>query len=305
MFYRFVQEQCWVRRNATRELVLGLILACSCLCTFSHDINEESHEHTPTHDNTRSTADQVEPDSTEFTRQVLPLGARVYEKLVKFQELLEAHETDSEKLSDAQKILDEILLDSDYLNATELGWIHRCYTMIAHEINDSSMLIEHFTKLLDYRESIEYEHEVEALEKLSQLLYADEKHDEALDYVHQLLHLNDTNIPGTILMAQIHLDSGNVEKANKRSRTAIDLMHKEKTSADENSWTKLLFVVEELEDWNLAVDVLETMVVELPRKQYWNRLGELYTQLGNSEKAAEAFDFASEIEEETEQRELE
>ena len=143
------------------------------------------------------------------------------------------------------------------------------------------------------------------MEKLSQLLYADEKHDEALDYVHQLLHLNDTNIPGTILMAQIHLDSGNVEKANKRSRTAIDLMHKEKTSADENSWTKLLFVVEELEDWNLAVDVLETMVVELPRKQYWNRLGELYTQLGNSEKAAEAFDFASEIEEETEQRELE
>ncbi|MCY3628200.1 MAG: hypothetical protein OXG88_11260 [Gammaproteobacteria bacterium] len=305
MLYRFVQEQCWVRRNATRELVLGLILACSCLCTFSHDINEESHEHTPTHDNTRSTADQVEPDSTEFTRQVLPLDVRVYEKLIKFQELLEAHETDSEKLSDAQKILDEILLDSDYLNATELGWIHRCYTMIAHEINDSSMLIEHFTKLLDYREGIEYEHEVEALEKLSQLLYADEKHDEALDYVHQLLHLNDTNIPGTILMAQIHLDSGNVEKANKRSRTAIDLMHKEKTSVDESSWTKLLFVVEELEDWNLAVDVLETMVVELPRKQYWNRLGELYTQLGNSEKAAEAFDFASEIEEGTEQRELE
>lgn len=289
-----------MRDNMTRGLnsigsfgLLPLLLSLYSICAISDD------------DITSSSQEEVESDGTEITRKILPLGARVYEKLIKFQELLEAHETDSEKLSDAQKILDEILLDSDYLNATELGWIHRCYAMIAHEINDSSMLIEHFTKLLDYRESIEYEHEVEALEKLSQLLYEDKKHNEALDYVQQLLHLNDTNIPGTILMAQIHLDSRNVEKANKRSRTAFDLMRKEKISIDENSWTKLLSVVEEVEDWNLAIDILETMVVELPRKPYWNRLGELYTQLGDSEKAAEAFDFASEIEEGTKQRELE
>lgn len=293
--------------HTSKRLGLGLLVTSLCLhtvCAFSHDIGEESHKHTPA-DATSSTANRVEPETTEFSRTVLPLSVGVYEKLVQFQELLEAHETDIEKLSEAQRVLDDLLLNSEDLNATELGWIHRCYTMVAHKLDDLSMLIEHFTKLLNYRQGIEYEHEFEALEKLSQLLYSVKKHDEALVYANQLLDLNDSDVPGTILIAQINLALGKLEEANSWSRTALDLMHKEQESVDENSGTKILSVIEELEEWNLAVDVLEMMVTRFPRKQYWTKLGELYTELGNSEKATKAFEFATEIQEDTHQLEPE
>lgn len=283
-------------RGLKRKGSLGLLSLLLCLYSI-WAISDN--------DTTSSPPDEIEPEEPELTRKILPLGARVYEKLVQFQELLEAHETDTEKLSEAQRVLDDLLLNSEDLNATELGWIHRCYTMVARKFDNSSMLIEHFTKLLNYRQGIEYEHEVEALENLSQLLYSVKKHDEALVYANQLLDLNNSDIPGAILIAQINLALGKIEEAKNWSRTAFDLMRKEQESVDENSGIKILSVIEELEEWNLAVDILETMVTEFPRKQYWIRLGELYTELGFSEKAAKAFKFATEIQEDTHQLEPE
>jgi tetratricopeptide (TPR) repeat protein len=132
--------------------------------------------------------------------------------------------------------------------------------------------------------------EMSAVRALFQLYYAGERYQKAIDYMNRWEKLNekpDTNVAFIKASAYYELDQF------KKSLAQVKVVEEYTVilgKTMKENWLYLYVVLyNELKDYDNVINVLERMVVEFPKKQYWMHLAGMYAEKDWEEKALSAY----------------
>ena len=132
--------------------------------------------------------------------------------------------------------------------------------------------------------------EKNALRALFQLNYSIEKYREALSYIKQWETLNGgPDAAVSYLKATANYQLENFRQALKWAIEVEEIVKAENREMKEN-WLYLQVVLyNELEDMDNVIRVLERMVVDFPKKQYWMHLAGMYTEKEWDDRSLSAY----------------
>ncbi|MFT7686864.1 MAG: tetratricopeptide (TPR) repeat protein, partial [Candidatus Azotimanducaceae bacterium] len=132
--------------------------------------------------------------------------------------------------------------------------------------------------------------EMAAVRALFQLYYSGERYQKAIDYMNRWEALNnkpDTNV--AFIKASAYYELEQFEKSLAQVKVVEEYTVILEKVMKEN-WLYLYVVLyNELKDYDNVIKVLERMVVEFPKKQYWMHLAGMYAEKEWEDKALSAY----------------
>jgi tetratricopeptide (TPR) repeat protein len=224
--------------------------------------------------------------SVADTASAQSMRSRVYEKLSRAETLAgqEDFEEALDQLEDVEKMGDL----SDY----EKAQLHTAYGFI------------HFRQE-NYRESIRAYEQVlaqkdlpEAMERgtlytIAQLLFQVEEYEKSIAYLERWLGgATDPGPEPYVLLGQTYYQLERYESAAEAVERAIAIAAAGGRRIEENWYLLLRVFWYELGDYSRVLEILETLVREYPKKQYWLQLAAMYGELGEESKRLSAYEIA-------------
>lgn len=207
------------------------------------------------------------------------------------------------KLSQVQKLIDEKdypgaldVLDKTRLrgmNEYELGSLYNMWAYVYYSMENYKKAIEEYQLVLKQVPGIPEVMEQDALYSVGQLYFVLEDYEKAIEYIDKWFAVV-TN-PGPrpyIFLAQAYYQLKRYRDAVRPVQTAIAISKQRGQRPKENWWLLLRALYFELEDWDHVIDVLRTLVVEYPKKEYWVQLSGIYGQQGFEKEQVSALDVA-------------
>lgn len=234
---------------------------------------------------------------TKETRRLPGISERMLKQLGEVQEMIAptVEEGQPEKEPDLQgalKQLQKMERDCrDKCNSVELSSIYRFYGYAYVTMERYNEAISYYKKLVDLSPGVTIAVELESLFILAQLSYQDEKYDDALKFLNKWMGLS--TIVGSdkiFLRASICYAKGDMACALKDASQAIK-MEEDKGKVAPEQWLNLqAALLLEKENYKSAVGVMEKLVRNYSRADYWTRLAGIYGLLNRPKDQMHALD---------------
>ncbi|MCP4573663.1 MAG: tetratricopeptide repeat protein [bacterium] len=211
---------------------------------------------------------------------------KVYEKLSKAQEAAEAQDWDKayDYLGDVER-----MRDLDGQEKAQL-WTAYGYTYFAQEEYTESATA--YAKVLELEEVPEALR-TSALYTLGQLHFHLEHYDVAAGHLESWLTANaDPGPEAHVLLGQAYYQLDRPEDAAASIRQAVAINQRRGKPVQENWYALLRVIYFELEDYDALLDILETLVMEFPAKEYWVHLSSAYGEMGDEDRQLAAYEMA-------------
>ena len=233
-------------------------------------------------------------------RRVPNMSETTYRKFGQAQELIDPCPDDPDNCEvprdpdGAITILLEMLERQRRYNGNELGQIHQMLAVIYYNDKDNlDKTFEHYEQLLAQVPEITEGLEQSTIKTLAQLHLQAENFDTSLEYMKRWFSLAYNPGPGEyILVGQIHFQRKDFPAAAQALEAAITLAQDRELTVRENWWAMLNYAHFEMENYDRVIEILEILVRDFPKRQYWIQLAGVYGQEGQEREQLMAFEAA-------------
>lgn len=227
-------------------------------------------------------------DKKQKTRRTPAISEQVYKRLAEAQELID------EKDSEAARNLLTKLSTRKGQNGYERASVHNMLGFLAYSDEDYPTAIQHYRLTISDREKIPRGLEQATLYTLSQLAFIQEDYADSIDYLNDWFSGLQTD-PGPnpyVFMAQVYYQLKDFKKAVPAVKEAIKIAETTDVQVKENWWLLLRAMYFELEEYAKVIEIIEILVRDFPKKEYWVQLSGLYGQEGKEVPQMQAIDAA-------------
>jgi tetratricopeptide (TPR) repeat protein len=234
--------------------------------------------------------DKPKKDTRE-TRRTPALRNKVYERLAEAQGFAEAKDYAS-----AEAILNDMISEDGKraLNSYELANVYNLHAFLSYVNEDYAQSLRYYGQVIA-QPDIPLAMEINTRFTVAQLYFVQEQWQQGIDALLTWFDLNEKpNAGAYVLLAQGYYQVKDYNLALKNVETAIG-MHEGEGKLPKEQWYNLArFLYFDREDFDSALDVLNTLIIYYPKKQYWVQASHLYgekkdetTQLALMEAAYE------------------
>tara|TARA_B100001059_G_scaffold197438_1_gene202872 strand:- start:269 stop:1651 length:1383 start_codon:yes stop_codon:yes gene_type:complete len=234
--------------------------------------------------------DKPKKDTRE-TRRTPALRNKVYERLAEAQGFAEAKDYAS-----AEAILNDMISEDGKraLNSYELANVYNLHAFLSYVNEDYAQSLRYYGRVIA-QPDIPLAMEINTRFTVAQLYFVQEQWQQGIDALLTWFDLNEKpNAGAYVLLAQGYYQVKDYNLALKNVETAIG-MHEGEGKLPKEQWYNLArFLYFDREDFDSALDVLNTLIIYYPKKQYWVQASHLYgekkdepTQLALMEAAYE------------------
>jgi len=239
-------------------------------------------------------------DKKKDKRRVPPLKERTYKVLAEAQLLIDPESVPVEEgkerpeiVADPQAAVALLLknLERRGLNAYEIAQIWNTLAFAYYTLDDVDNTIKAYEKVLEQpQEQISLAIELSSTRALFQLYYSRENYRKAITYIDKWELINGTPDAGvTYIKATAYYQLDEFRNSLKEAIRVEEIVIAQAKTMKEN-WLYLQVVLyNELQDTDNVIRVLERMVVEFPKKQYWMHLAGMYAEKEWDDKALSAY----------------
>ena len=222
----------------------------------------------------------AEEEKKQKTRRVPTMSENTFKKLGEAQAFIDEKQFDA-----AQKVLDDMLARSSRLNGNEIGQVYNMMGFIHFSKEDYDAALAAYEKVIAQGEQIPEGLETTTLYTLAQLSFVAERYQDALDYMETWI--TKASNPGAdphIFMGQVYYQMKNFPAAIDQIETGIQIAKERELTIKENWWALLNYLYYEQENWPKVLEILEILVRDFPKRDYWIRLAGIHGQQGNEQE---------------------
>lgn len=216
--------------------------------------------------------DKPKKDTRE-TRRTPALRNKVYERLAEAQTLAEGKE-----YAAAAAILNDMISEDGKkaLNSYELANVYNLHAFLSYAKEDYPGSLRYYEKVIA-QPDIPLAMEINTRFTIAQLYFVQEKWQQGIDALLIWFDLNEQpNADAYVLLAQGYYQVKKYDLALKNVETAIS-MHETAGKLPKEQWYNLArFLYFDKDDFDSALDVLNTLLIYYPKKQYWVQASHLY-----------------------------
>ncbi len=224
--------------------------------------------------------DKAKQDKRE-TRRTPALRNKVYERLAEAQGLAEAKD-----YAGAAAILNDMIAEDGKraLNSYELANVYNLFAFLSYATEDYAQSLSYYRQVIA-QPDIPLAMEINTRFTIAQLYFVQEKWQQGIDALLVWFDLSEKpNAGAYVLLAQGYYQVKNFDLALKNVETAID-MHEVEGKLPKEQWYNLArFLYFDKEDFDSALDVLNTLIIYYPKKQYWVQASHLYGEKKEEQK---------------------
>ena len=224
--------------------------------------------------------DKPKQDKRE-TRRTPALRNKVYERLAEAQGLAEAKD-----YAGAAAILNDMIAEDGKraLNSYELANVYNLFAFLSYATEDYAQSLRYYEQVIA-QPDIPLAMEINTRFTIAQLYFVQEKWQQGIDALLVWFDLSEKpNAGAYVLLAQGYYQVKNFDLALKNVETAID-MHEGEGKLPKEQWYNLArFLYFDKEDFDSALDVLNTLIIYYPKKQYWVQASHLYGEKKEEQK---------------------
>ena len=224
--------------------------------------------------------DKAKQDKRE-TRRTPALRNKVYERLAEAQGLAEAKD-----YAGAAAILNDMIAEDGKraLNSYELANVYNLFAFLSYATEDYPQSLRYYEQVIA-QPDIPLAMEINTRFTIAQLYFVQEKWQQGIDALLVWFDLSEKpNAGAYVLLAQGYYQVKNFDLALKNVETAID-MHEGEGKLPKEQWYNLArFLYFDKEDFDSALDVLNTLIIYYPKKQYWVQASHLYGEKKEEQK---------------------
>jgi tetratricopeptide (TPR) repeat protein len=232
---------------------------------------------------------QDKPKDTRETRRTPALRNNVYEKLSEAQEAAEA-----KNYNDAARILDGMLGSGgkNALNSYELANVYNLYAFIYYSREDYNAALKAYENVVA-QPNIPIAMEINTRYTIAQLYFVQEKWRQGIDAMLKWFAMTDTpNANAYVLLAQGYYQTKEYDKALRNVEKAIS-MYNEAGKLPKEQWYNLArFLYFEKNDIKNTVRMLELLLTNYPKKEYWVQASHMYGEQKKEARQLAAMDTA-------------
>ncbi|MYE11676.1 MAG: hypothetical protein F4X99_08430 [Gammaproteobacteria bacterium] len=232
----------------------------------------------------------AEEEEERKTRRVPTMTEATYKKLAEAQELIDLKPPD---VDGAIEVLDDMMKRSRRYNGNEIGQIYNMYAFCYYLKEDVPRAIKAYEMVLAQGEDIPEGLEVSTLDNLSKFHFIEENFEESLKYMQ--LWLAKASNPGPdayIFMGQVYYQLQDFANSIAQIERGIAVARERGLIIRENWWGLLRYLYFEQENWDKVLEILEVLVRDFPKRDYWLQLAGIYGQEGYEKKQVYAYEAA-------------
>ena len=224
--------------------------------------------------------DKAKRDKRE-TRRTPALRNKVYERLAEAQGLAEAKD-----FAGAAAILSDMIAEDGKraLNSYELANVYNLFAFLSYATEDYPQSLRYYEQVIA-QPDIPLAMEINTRFTIAQLYFVQEKWQRGIDALLVWFDLSEKpNAGAYVLLAQGYYQIKKFDLALENVETAI-AMHEGEGKLPKEQWYNLArFLYFDKEDYDSALDVLNTLIIYYPKKQYWVQASHLYGEKKEEQK---------------------
>lgn len=225
-------------------------------------------------------AEEQSEASKQKTRRVPTLSESVYKKLAEAQEAIDAKDFNT-----ALNVINNALQRRKNLNGNEIAQLQNMMGFVYFSMEDYPKAINAYKDVVAQGDKIPEGLEVTTLYTLAQLSFVAERYQDALRYMETWI--TKANNPGPephIFMGQVYYQMKNYPRSITQIERGIAVAKERNTPVKEQWWALLNFLYYERENWPKVLEILEILVKQFPKRDYWVRLAGIHGQEGNEKQ---------------------
>lgn len=220
------------------------------------------------------------------TKKVTGISAKIYEKFAKAQELVEEGD-----FKGGLKILDDVK-NKKKLTATEAIQLYQFYGIVYFTMERYEDSIKSFETML-LQEGIEPRQRADTLYTLAQLHFTIEDWRGAVKVMKQWFAIVENPPPDPfILLASAHYSLEEYDEMIPAIEKAMEIARTRDKEVKEQWWLLLRVAYYEKNDIPKVTGILEVLVVNWPKKEYWTMLSGMYGELNKEKRQLGAYEAA-------------
>lgn len=218
---------------------------------------------------------QDAPKKERETRKTPALRNNIYEKLAEAQVFAEA-----KQYTEAEAVLDDMLdatSKKSKLNRYELANVYNTYAYLRYAVEDYNGALNYYQKVIDQRPDIPLALEINTLYTVAQLYFLQENWVKGIDTLNKWMSVTDT--PSTnayVLLANGYFQLKDYDKSLANIQIAIDREEAAGKLPKEQWYNLARFIHFDRDNFREALNILETLIMYYPKKQYWVQASHLY-----------------------------
>jgi len=232
-------------------------------------------------------ADEQKPQKT---RRVPTISAPVFKKLEEAKELI-----DAKSYPQAERII-QGMLDAGRgtrYNGNERANLYNMLGYINFAQERYQPAIRAYEQVIATPDDISEGMEAGTLYTLAQLNFVSERYREALKYMEQwLVKANNPGPEPYIFLGQVYYQMQNFRSAIPQIEKGINVAQERGTKVKEQWYALLNYLYYEQENWPKVLEILEILVKNWPKRDYWYRLAGIHGQQDNEKKQLQALEAA-------------
>lgn len=240
----------------------------------------------------------VAAEEKKETRKVPAMRERTYKKLSEAQLMIDPDSAPREEgepapeptgtPQDAVALLMD-LMGSKGLNSYEKAQIWNTLAFAYYTMEDIPNTIRSYEQILA-QGTISEALELSSLRALFQLSYSEENYKEAITYIdrwQELKGVPDAQV--TFIKATAYYQLEDFRNSIKEAVRVEEIAVSQQKEVRENWWYLQVVLYNELEDTDNVIRVLETLIVNYPKKQYWMHLAGMYSEKGRDDTSLSTY----------------
>lgn len=222
----------------------------------------------------------AQPVLAQETERVPALREKVYSQLARAQTA-----ADEQGNEQGIQVLTEVSERADSMNSYERAMLWNFFGFMHYDNGDTAKALEYFGKVVS-EDPIPESLKKNTLFSLAQLALSEGEYDKAIDYVEQWkAFAKAEELPKSwVLISQAHYQNGDYKAALEPIEKAIANSEKEGETPKENWYILARAIQYELGNTKGVAEMLEALVVNYSKPEYWLQLAGIYGQLERNEK---------------------
>lgn len=221
------------------------------------------------------------------TRRVPTMREQVYKRLAKVQELMDAKDDES-----AKELLIE-LLHRRHQNSFEKASVSNVLAYIAYTEENYPEAIRYYKQVIEEPSGIPSGLELGTLYTLGQLHFVEDDYKGAIAYLEEWFAKVEEPSPGPyIFLAQVYYQQEDYDKAFEIAQMARKMAEDNNLTFREHWWALLRTLHYRREEFKEVLAILEILVRDYPKREYWIQLSGMYGHNQHVEKQRQTLDSA-------------
>ena len=221
------------------------------------------------------------------TRRIPTMSERTFKMLAEVQEAI-----DLKDYALAHQLLRK-MEGRKGLNGNEYGQIYNMQAYVYFSQEDYLGAIGSYEKVVAQGDKVPEGLEVGTIYSLAQLYFVTEQYQKSLDSMR--LWLSKAENPGPdphIFKGQVYYQMKDYRAPIPQIEKGISIAQGRGTAVKENWWQLLRYLYYEREDNPKVIEILELLVEDFPKREYWVQLAGMYGQEGFDKKQVYAMEAA-------------